>query len=336
MPRAQDPTQSLLRWGIQNAAPGSLAETAQEIKDGKRPDLSTDVLKHIMGQSDADKMRECVMVIEGTWVDRDNVGDVKNASDITDDDRYRAWEDLEMLVQDLDNANDLQNMGLWPVILKYLSHDDDEQVMFACWVCGTATQNNPKAQKAFFDQDPLPTISSIIQSSSASPATRAKAMYALSSSLKHWDAAVQRFSELGGWETLTQTLQDPSLKMRSKTAFLLSQLVSQSNSPSTLLASLRSASTLSTLIDALHSSTAVPSGPSGERGDIDPDLRDKGLRFLANVVERTQGSEGGLTRGEKDQVLLAVDEAEKTEGWTPEDVGMAADEWAQFKRALKA
>ena len=164
MPRAQDPTQSLLRWGIQNAAPGSLAETAQEIKDGKRPDLSTDVLKHIMGQSDADKMRECVMVIEGTWVDRDNHGEVKNASDITDDDRYRAWEDLEMLVQDLDNANgaslaplpfplqrstltlalrspaDLQNMGLWPVILKYLSHDDDEQVMFACWVCGTATQ----------------------------------------------------------------------------------------------------------------------------------------------------------------------------------------------------
>lgn len=105
MPRAQDPTQSLLRWGIQNAAPGSLAETAQEIKDGKRPDLSTDVLKHIMGQSDADKMRECVMVIEGTWVDRDGTGEVKNSDDITDEDRYRAWEDLEMLVQDLDNAN---------------------------------------------------------------------------------------------------------------------------------------------------------------------------------------------------------------------------------------
>ncbi|BGP38605.1 hsp70 nucleotide exchange factor fes1 [Rhodotorula kratochvilovae] len=334
MPRAQDPTQSLLRWGIENAAPGSLAETAQEIKDGKRPDLSTDMLKHIMGQSDAEKMRECVMVIEGQWIDRDGSGEVKNSSDITEEDRYRAWEDLEMLVQDLDNAVDLQNMGLWPVILKHLANDDDEQVMFACWVCGTATQNNPRAQKAFFDHDPLPAISSIIQSSSASSGTRAKAMYALSSSLKHWDAGVQRWSELGGWQTLTQTLQDPSLKLRSKTAFLLSQLVMQSQDPAALLSSLRSASTLSTLIDSLHPSTAVPSGPSGEQGEIDPDYRDKGLRFLANVVERTKGADGGLSREEKDKVRAVVEDAEKGAEWTPEDVGMAADEWAAFKRAL--
>ncbi|GAA6052386.1 hypothetical protein JCM3770_000217 [Rhodotorula araucariae] len=335
MPRAQDPTQSLLRWGIENAAPGALAETAREIKDGKRPDLSTDMLKHIMGQSDAEKMRECVMVIEGKWVDRDGSGELKNSSDITDDDRYRAWEDLEMLVQDLDNAVDLQNMGLWPIILKHLASGDDEQVMFACWVCGTATQNNPRAQKAFFDHDPLPAISSIIQSSSASSGTRAKAMYALSSSLKHWEAAVQRFSELGGWQTLTQTLQDPSLKLRSKTAFLLSQLIMQSQDPAALLASLRSASTLETLVDSLHSSTAVPSGPSGEQGEIDPDYRDKGLRFLANVVERTKGTDAGLTREEKDKVRAVVDEAEKAAEWSPEDVGMAEGEWAAFKRALE-
>jgi len=40
-------------------------------------------------------------------------------------------------------------------------------------------------------------------------------MYALSSSLKHWDAAVQRFSELGGWDTLTQTLQGASRTLSS-------------------------------------------------------------------------------------------------------------------------
>lgn len=97
MPRAQDPTQSLLRWGIEHAAPGSLAQTAQEIKDGKRPDLDTGILKAMMGQTDAEKMRECVMVIEGQWVDRDGTGEVKNNSDITPEDRYRAWEDLEMV-----------------------------------------------------------------------------------------------------------------------------------------------------------------------------------------------------------------------------------------------
>ena len=97
MPRAQDPTQSLLRWGIEHAAPGSLAQTAQEIKDGKRPDLDTGILKAMMGQTDAEKMRECVMVIEGQWVHRDGTGEVKNNADITPEDRYRAWEDLEMV-----------------------------------------------------------------------------------------------------------------------------------------------------------------------------------------------------------------------------------------------
>lgn len=96
MPRAQDPTQSLLRWGIEHASPGSLAQTAQEIKDGKRPDLSTDMLKQIMGTSDADRMRECLMVIEGNWVDRDGTGQVKKSEEITHEDRYRAWDDLEM------------------------------------------------------------------------------------------------------------------------------------------------------------------------------------------------------------------------------------------------
>ncbi|POY72629.1 hypothetical protein BMF94_4457 [Rhodotorula taiwanensis] len=336
MPRAQDPTQSLLRWGIENAAPGSLAATAQQIKEGKRPDLNTDILKAMMGQSDAEKMRECLMVISGQWIDRDGNGEVKNNADITTADKYRAWEDLEMLVEDLDNANDLANMDMWRPIVSFLTDADDEVVKHACWVCGTAVQNNPKSQQAFLAQDPLPTVQSIVTSADASHETRAKAMYCLSSTLKHSEPAVQRFSELDGWKTLTQTLQDPSLKLRAKTAFLLSQLATQSSSPSALLSQLRSASTLSTLIDSLSPSTAVPTGPSGSQDAVDPDLRDKGLRFIANVVERTPAGSDleGLNAEEKDKIRQVISEAEATSDWTPEDVGMAADEWDAFKRQL--
>lgn len=92
-----DPSQSLLRWGIEHAEPGAIKQIAEDVKSGKRPDLSTDILKAMMGTSDADRMRECVNVIEGKWVDRDGTGQVKNNSDITDEDRYRAWDDLEMV-----------------------------------------------------------------------------------------------------------------------------------------------------------------------------------------------------------------------------------------------
>lgn len=188
-------------------------------------------------------------------------------------------------------------------------------------------------------------------------------MYCLSSTLKHSEPAVERFSELEGWRTLTQTLQgapyrlspycavayvrifrtlsDPSLKLRAKTAFLLSQLASQVPSTSAFLNHLRSASTLSTLIDALSPSTAVPTGASGSQDAVDPDLRDKGLRFLANLVARTTESnvgpeaEAALESEEKERIRRVVAEAEGTAEWTPEDVGMAVDEWDAFKRQVQ-
>lgn len=90
-----DPTQSLLRWGIENSSPGSLLPLAEEMKSGKRPDLNSDMLKAIMGTSDADRMKECVMVIQGKWVDRDG-GGIKDA-EVTREDKLRAWDDLEMV-----------------------------------------------------------------------------------------------------------------------------------------------------------------------------------------------------------------------------------------------
>ena len=209
-------------------------------------------------------------------------------------------------------------------------------------------------------------MQSIVTSGDASHQTRAKAMYCLSSTLKHSEPAVERFVELDGWKTLTQTLQgerdtpaasfscasccpsraaremltpfvnltDPSLKLRAKTAFLLSQLATQTTSPSTFLSQLRAASTLSTLVDSLSPSTAVPTGSSGSQGSVDPDLRDKGIRFLANVVERTSAQQEGFTSEEKEQIRRVVHEVEAEDGWTPEEVGMLADEWAAFKRQL--
>lgn len=98
-----DPTQSLLRWGIENSAPGALTQAAEEVKAGTRSGLNSDILKAIMGTSDADRMTECVMVIQGKWVDRDPHGKKPEGwvaltdADVTREDRLRAWYDLEMV-----------------------------------------------------------------------------------------------------------------------------------------------------------------------------------------------------------------------------------------------
>jgi hsp70-interacting protein len=39
-------------------------------------------------------------------------------------------------------------MGMWPKVLDLLTDKQDPIIKLACWICGTAVQNNPKAQEA--------------------------------------------------------------------------------------------------------------------------------------------------------------------------------------------
>ncbi len=39
-------------------------------------------------------------------------------------------------------------MGMWPALIELLQAPEDEVVQYACWICGTAIQNNEKAQVA--------------------------------------------------------------------------------------------------------------------------------------------------------------------------------------------
>ena len=86
---------SLLRFGIENAAPGAILQIGEDVKAGRRPDLNSAMLKHIMGVSPADRMVECVGVIDGRWIDPETGKDL--SSDITLEDKLVAWDDLEMV-----------------------------------------------------------------------------------------------------------------------------------------------------------------------------------------------------------------------------------------------
>jgi len=102
----------------------------------------------------------------------------------------------------------------------------DEVKTQALWVIGTAVQNNPAAQNSYMALSPLPSILSFLSPScGASAGTRAKAVYTLSSLLKHNALAINQMAESGGWESLRGALQDSSIAVRRKVAFLLSTLL---------------------------------------------------------------------------------------------------------------
>jgi len=74
-----------------------------------------------------------------------------------------AWDNLELLVESLDNANDLEPLKLWPRILAFISMTHENATTndrrLAAWVIGTAIQNNDKslAQVSSEHQSFIPT-----------------------------------------------------------------------------------------------------------------------------------------------------------------------------------
>jgi len=204
--------QSLLRWGVENSSPNEAPPPTNKLDPG--------IIDHILGKPDAQLMKEALTV--GL--------DERQA----EDDRLQALDDLEMLVQNIDNANDLTKLGIWQPLQNLLlaSTTSDALRMQTLWIIGTALQNNPAAQLAYFDLDPLPALLKSLSPSSNSAETRSRALYALSGLLKLNAAAVQKMSVADGWSALRMCLEDSEIRVRRKTTFLLNTLLLSTSPPS--------------------------------------------------------------------------------------------------------
>lgn len=208
----------LLKWGLQNAPAGgngqsSIAQVSDDIAAGRRPDLQDPGLyEALMGKSEPQMMQEEL----GVAVDTSR----------PESDRLTALDNFEMLVEQVDNANNMEPLQMWPVLIKLLQSSHEPQIQIqAAWIVGTAMQNNDKGQVAALGHGVLPVLLSLLDVST--PELRSKAMYAISSLLGHYPAAVAQFSELNGWTRFNQALSDSSIVLRRKVAFLLNQLLVQ-------------------------------------------------------------------------------------------------------------
>ncbi|KAJ7353120.1 nucleotide exchange factor Fes1-domain-containing protein [Mycena albidolilacea] len=228
--------ESLLRWGIENSTPSTDANNTNP-PPAPRQDLDPGIIDMILGKSDAELMKEDMAVA------------VDEAQ--SEDARVNALDHLEMLIEQIDNANNLEKLHLWAPLQTLLSTAPTPSIkMHVLWVIGTALQNNPAAQDAYATHDPLPLLTAFLSPSPSSTAQiRAKAIYALSGLLKHNAPAVEALSrpEVQGWERLRAAvggaccslssfsislLSDPDLIVRRKALFLLSTLIIPSSSSS--------------------------------------------------------------------------------------------------------
>ena len=120
---------TLLKWGVENS----------KVAEGTEPktQLNAEALAALFGggnmKSDAQMMKDNMEVIKREECDLE--------------DRITAFDNFEQLIENLDNANNIESLGLWSSLVEQLDNKEPELRTFAAWCCGTAVQNNLKTQE---------------------------------------------------------------------------------------------------------------------------------------------------------------------------------------------
>ncbi|KAJ1023152.1 hypothetical protein NDA16_003305 [Ustilago loliicola] len=152
--------QELLKWGLANSGSTSVTSSSagptieqisSDIESGRRPDLADPRLYDaIMGKSEAQMMREELSAATNTSLPLE--------------DRVVALDNFEMLIEQVDNANNITSMKMWQPIISLLSASEPEIQTAAAWILGTAVQNNDKAQMAVLEYQPMAALVDLLQS----------------------------------------------------------------------------------------------------------------------------------------------------------------------------
>lgn len=124
----------LLKWGIENSeASRNDPDAPKNPNTQLDPQTLQEILTGLSAPSDAEMMKRKMTVI--------------TQPDYTLEQKVDAFEDFEMLVQGIDNANNLEPLKLWDPLIEQLEHEEADLRKYAAWCAGTAVENNAKAQE---------------------------------------------------------------------------------------------------------------------------------------------------------------------------------------------
>ncbi|CAI7572553.1 unnamed protein product [Penicillium bialowiezense] len=173
----------LLKWSVTNsqASVGAEAEGSAPNATEAAKTMTPEMLSRLFGgPSDADLMRAAMEVLHDPETDLEN--------------KLIAFDNFEQLIEGIDNANNMEPMGLWTPLVQLLKHEETEIRKYAAWAIGTAVQNNPKAQDKLVLMNTFPELIAIA-TTDANQATRKKAVYALSSAVRNYQPAMTELSK---------------------------------------------------------------------------------------------------------------------------------------------
>lgn len=199
----------MLQWAIGHSDPAKLELKAHDVQQ-----LSTDELQK--RQMEIKELVEKLEMPSDAKLMRIAIDDLSNSS-LSLEDHRRALEELLILVEAIDNANDLHKIGCLSLVIGELSNSDPGIRKTSAWIVGKASQNNPVVQKQVLDLGALPKLMMMVKSSFIEEAI--KALYAVSAIIRNNPYGLKLFYSGGGdlmiQGILSNTTADVRLHRRS-------------------------------------------------------------------------------------------------------------------------
>ncbi|SCU92299.1 LAMI_0E09670g1_1 [Lachancea mirantina] len=125
------------------------------------------------------------------------------------DAKLTACDNFEMLIENLDHANNIENLKLWEPIIDIMDSNESELRSFALSIIGTAVQNNKTSQDNFLSYPKgLARIVDIAKQDNENEQPRCKAFYALSNLVRHNPSGLAKFENLHGLDLVAPVLQN--------------------------------------------------------------------------------------------------------------------------------
>lgn len=212
-------------------AAGAAAEDAAEdaapvepMSEERKTWLRDALAEVCRGQMDeVEQMKQCLAVLrqEGMTGEEERGED----DDDDDDERESAFEMLSELCENLDNARDLLTLGgLDLCVSQYLCHAQSGLRWRAAELLASCAQNMPQVQVHLLSIGTLPKLLQLTDSD-PHPTVRVKALYAVSCLVREQDTGLQAFLSHDGFSVLMRGMQSENEKLRTKSAFLLLNLL---------------------------------------------------------------------------------------------------------------
>lgn len=165
----------LLQWSIQNSDASRNDPTTTQTQDIRQPSsIDPELLAQLMGgPSEADLMKQAMAAIVAPL----DQCDLEN--------KLIAWDNFEQLIEGIDNANNMQPLGLWIPLVDQLDSEQSECRAWAAHCLNTAVQNNPACQERCLAINAVPKLVKQALEDEAL-AARKKAAGALSSEVRNY------------------------------------------------------------------------------------------------------------------------------------------------------